>query len=799
MDIIELALEFYTDFSKFETLANEIMAFEGYPHIKIIGGIDDDGIDAQEVKYYQDDTKTIIFQYSLQKNVSNKVNDTIEKLLANSINFSELVIVTNQQINNVQTLKRKVREKYKRNVNLEIFERKTFITRLSTTHKNSFARYFTDLQKQFESDLFKSKVIFTETSDDILTTSLLKCSLLFTFNNSAKKHRKDLFDTTILAVLVSDNGCTIENLLDTFEVKFDKKIQPEQIKSSLNRLIDKKFIKPKEEKYNPTKIAYEKIEGNNIKVEKSTQALINDIIAKVHYIYPERIDYKTDVIIETNVKRALSGFFRLHGIDYYDANNKNITESVFFNWNILNDQDLIKVALDNLPKKLGEVVVYTIGEVIKKPTDSQAEVLAQWAKAFIGVQIMGLDPILNDFQVNKFSEKTFIIDTDFLLYAIVDNCERSSLYKKLISELIEMNCKVIIPDAVIYEVVRHAEVATRNYNYFRNAFNTIDDLIIETKISNVFVKDFCYLNNTKRTNNSFQDYLSNYYEKSSSYDFMKEIIVRKLPKKIIIEKISNLQNEKFPKDIFEKLSEEIYNETIKTFKSFYRDEEENRKIADNDANFYLTTYYLNKNIPRNKKEILNGKYYLITSSNRAVRCARKLNIFADVIIKPQTIINLLENIGHFNTSTQDIINLLENPFLYSAIEDNWNNIKKLIDAGVDLKNKSITRLSWDLDETIHNYFSSFNDDAVDGNDSENEKSEEEKISSDSLEEYIKFTKDIKSKGYKFIPQVEDLIGSFEKIKNDVKQKDELNKLLEKELKRFNKRKQHYINKIKKKK
>lgn len=785
MDIIEIALEHYTDFSKFELLANEIMTFEGYPHIKIIGGIGDSGIDAEDVKYYQNKTKNTIFQYSLQKNVSSKIVDTIEKLHKNNIKFTELVLVTNQQINNVGALKRKVREKYHNEIRLDIFERKTFITRLGTTHTSTFKRYFPNLRSQLDSDLLKKDVFFTDKSDKQLTISLLKCSLLFTFNTEAQKHRKDLFDNTILAILVDNGECSILQIKNILKISFSRELPEEQIQSSLNRLIKNKLSKNiNSVNYKPTKVAYEKIEGNNARVTSSTQALINDILSKVNDILENKIDTKTLVIIERNIKKALSGFFRLHGLDYYNNNNKN--ENLYYNWDINNEQDLISKAKKNLSSKVGEVLVFSIGEVIKKPNYEQAEILAQWAKAFIGVQIMGLDPLLNDFQSKKISEKTFIIDTDFLLYAITENNGISKVYKKLLYHLTNLGCEIIIPKAVIYEVIKHAEIATRNYNYFRNTFDTIDEYIIEEKISNIFVKEYYTLKIKQIKDIDFQTHLENYYDKDEPYDYIVDVIYNKLSSKIQIKDITSLLQTKIPPFEFEKLSDEIYNETIKTFKSNYRDEEENKKIARNDANFYLTTYYLNKGLPRNKKRILNGKYYLITSSNRSVRCARRINIFADIIVKPQTLVSLLESIGQFSTSTEDVINLLENPFLATAINENWENIKSIVDSGVILKGKSIPRLKWDLETSIHNFISS--------NDVDTDETTKEDVT---LEKYIQYAKEIEAKGYKLVPKMKQLISEFEGVKGNLEEKNIINSKLQVEVEKFGKRRQHYFNKISK--
>lgn len=799
MDIIEIALDKLTDFTKFELIANQVVSTEGYPNVRIIAGIDDDGIDAKQVQYYIDkEAETTIFQYSLQKNPSAKITDTIEKLITNNVKFNELVLVTPIQINNVGTLTKKVREKYKNKIRLDIIERKTFITSLSKNN-HLFYRYFPDIKKQLQSDLFDKSSIFSEHSDKALTKSLLKCSLLFTFNPDIQIQRKSLFDNTILSIVADKKDLTIENIQTILESEFDKALPDSQIQASLKRLIKSDFIKRNEEdKYILTTKAVAKIEGNVVKINSATEALINEVCAKTIYLYNQKVSIQIQNILERNTKKALSSFFRLHGLDYYHSTNgEENSNTMYFNWDIENEYDIIETVKVDLPKQIGELLVYSIGELIKNPTVEQADILANWSKAFIGVQIMGLDPILKDFQIKELSEKTFLLDTDFVLYCIVDNCIISPTYQKILNELVKIGCNIVIPEAVVYEVTKHAEYSVRSYNYFRNTFDVVDELVIEDKIPNVFVKDYYQAVHKNSLNMSFNKYLSNYLNKEASYDYMVDLIKDRLPKKVQIKEVSSLLNEEIPADILENLTKEIYNETVKTFKSLSRSIDENEEIARNDAKFYLTSYYLTKGMKKNEKEILSGDYYLITTSNRAVRCARKLNIYGDVIVKPQTILGLLESVGFFTPTSRDVVSLFDNPFLINAVNENWSSLKDLVDAGIDLSGKNIVRLKWDLDETLHKYFTYKSSDNADSEENENDSEPQNEVID--LDDFANLAKEVKSKGYKFIPTVDKLIDDYEKTKADKNEQERINSELSKSIEKFGKRKQHYLKKIQKNK
>lgn len=124
---------------------------------------------------------------------------------------------------------------------------------------------------------------------------------------------------------------------------------------------------------------------------------------------------------------------------------------------------------------------------------------------------------LKEFQKTTFAQKTFIIDTDVLLNCIVKENDLNKTYVRLIKELKSYGCKLIIPDEVITEVLKHGD-AQSNYNYIKNTFGSVDENIVSEQIHNVFVKGYYtgIINNTITPTTSFKQYLSNNYIDASS-------------------------------------------------------------------------------------------------------------------------------------------------------------------------------------------------------------------------------------------------------------------------------------------
>ena len=783
MDVLEILLDSFTDFKKFERLATEVMTLEGYGTIAPIGGVDDEGVDAEVVKFLKDEVERVVFQFTIQENVGSKINDTIKKLRENEIDFTQLVIVTKNEVNNIQKYRSEARVKQK--ANLEIFDKKTFIKHLSTDNA-LVTRYFPDAKAQLNSSLFDRKSILSDSRN--LETSLLKCSLLFTFNPKAEGKRKTVFDHTVLSLIVSKKDPLDKlDLLALFKVQFGKEVEAGEIDASLSRLKKDQYVElKKNNKVNATTVAIEKIEGNLSKINSATEALIDDIVSKIKNISTERLDKRTEGIITNNIKQSLSAYFRLYGLEYSHEYSFQKTDDSF-----QGNKDLISLAKKSVNDKLGDVIVYAIGETLNSPTEEQTKTLANWARAFVGAQLMGFDSKLSNFQATRINQKTFVLDTDFLLYCIVSDCKRSSTYIKAINNLLSLSCKIIIPEEIVHECIKHAEFAYRSYNYFRTSFDTLDSVVIEDKIGNIYVKGYASAVLSGQIDSSeisFTRYLENFYDRERPLKFLKEVLSSIFPDKVIIAEIGSLSSSPIPIDQFEKLVNSIYEETISSVKGGYRTEEENKEVAKTDAKLFLTTYYLNGKL-EGYEEILAGSHYILTSSIRTSRCASKLGLSSNIIIKPNTIIGLLERIGHFQASASEIVDLFDNPYLVDAVNSSWDDIKTLVDSGVSLKGKNIIRLRWELDDEIKAYIERQN---------KNASNEEEADVKVQVTDLFSLLKNIKSKGYKLIPELEILEAKIEELESNAQANKEQQKILEEELNKFGKKRQHYFDSIRRK-
>lgn len=284
MDKIELALSRYTDFFHFEQLCIEVMGYYGYPRIKKIGGYKDDGVDALSSDIYHDDTQiTRVFQFTMQKDIKGKIKNTINKLRINGVSFDELILVTSQIVNNIDSLTKSFR--LENTKTLQIYDLNTFVT-IINQHKELLIRYFPNLNTQIEADFFRDN-IFSDSAEDQLNMSMIKSTLLYSLSPELKtqQQRKNLFDKAVLSLIsMVDEGGSIDEIMDEFHKKFGKILMEEQVRASLQRLSSKNLCISVENRYKASKKAkMEMMEGIE-HVEQRTNALIDDIIAQTHVV-----------------------------------------------------------------------------------------------------------------------------------------------------------------------------------------------------------------------------------------------------------------------------------------------------------------------------------------------------------------------------------------------------------------------------------------------------------------------------------------------------------------------------------
>ncbi|MEE9552807.1 MAG: hypothetical protein V3W18_00810 [candidate division Zixibacteria bacterium] len=798
LDIVEIALDNMTDFNDFEKLASEIMRDEGYPEIIPLGGKSDLGRDAIEERFLRCDSKILtVFQYTLQLNISLKIKETIEKLAEADISFGELVIVTPRKISTQRQDDLIDHARRKFGVNLRIFERKTLVNRLSNYDNGIFNRHFPNIEQQLLEIKTNFNSLVSEQESE-LETSLLRAAISLTFNRDSEKARNSIFDQLTLSIVL-DHYPDFLNKTGVFEKLSEiislNKPSNQQLVVSLQRLHSNGFISYLKDSIRPTKLAINTRKAIMVEVNEATNSLISDIVGKVTDLYEGSLKNDDENILIRNAKNTLMQYFRLYGLELsHNFLHENKNASLFFD-----TPDIIfKEANQNLTPKLGTALMNAIGDLFAHPPIDHINTLAHWSLAFIGIQIMNLDPMLHELEKSCFSKKTFILDTDFVLDCIVLENPKNSIYLQLVNDLLNIGCTVIIPDAVITECITHAEISNRTFSYFSDSLFGYDASFVEEMVWNAFVKGYYYSNRDKNSpaRSSYANYLSNYYDKKRPGAYFNDVISNILPEKLVIKNPTTLLSNEIPEKELKEFQKQILGLMSQTKKDFYRSEQERQDLAETDARFFLTALYLNRDDDKHTTNdmIFGGLFYILTTSTKHIKAALRAGIKDVVTVQPQSIISILEVIGISSGEPAEIISLFENPFLIRAVMESKDEVKKLVESGLDLRDKSLVRLRWDLDDIFHAKLA-----LIDQLDSLTVSAEESDMANSGEDEYLKLIGDAIGRGYKLNPVIRSLFDRLRAAElNAVKKEVEINQLktdfetIETKFEEFGKRKQRFL-------
>lgn len=461
--------------------------------------------------------------------------------------------------------------------------------------------------------------------------------------------------------------------------------------------------------------------------------LANDIFLDVK----QQVPIKNELQVKQNIKNCIDYYIRVScyktlGVD----EGKNLDEIA-----LLQTKAVFHLG-DN--KRLKEQILLSIGNVIAHPTEEQHTTLDTMARSLITMQLLASDPLLTNFKHSVIGRKIFVLDTDFVLYLITDNGERSVQYKRLLKVLTNCNCKIYIPTEVLTEIFDHAEAATKKYNFVRSFIENGKEQWVENGIKNIFVEAY-YKNRNANGEKSWHVFISNYYDKERgckyTIDVVKEclsgyknIFIGSMPYDNDIYDSDKEEDISLRNQLFEKALEATHN----TEKAGRRDEIKNETIARTDTKLYLSVRDLNiKERERNgnkdeRADLLEYKYYVITNTFRIYPCAAELNLKEKVFCTPMAMMAYMVEAGFYDENKPDVLSLFENTFFAYIANESWRDTENLLKTGIDFKGKSIVRLRYDLQDNIQKLLT-----AVPGSD-----------------DYKTNVSEVKNKGYSFVEPIE---------------------------------------------
>lgn len=314
-----------------------------------------------------------------------------------------------------------------------------------------------------------------------LEDSMLRSVLLF---NSQKETNssKDLMLKAILSIITNGNGRygldEISNILkERFKIIFSK----EDLNRQINKLKSKGLVTDCSN--NMFQAATNEKQGNEFfqRIEEETNALIDGILNRVKSKSGIIFSQSNEMRMKENILCALSVYYKMYGYSFFGLKENSKQKETL---------DAVCVARKGLPDNLGKALVGAMADVIDEPTLQEKNILEKWARAFVAMEVINLDPSLRNFKATKLREKSFVIDTDVALNALTTHAKYSVVYREMINLLRRAGCKLYVPHIVVEEIQSHIDAANKRYIFEGSQWLSMTDEILENKIANVFVEDY---------------------------------------------------------------------------------------------------------------------------------------------------------------------------------------------------------------------------------------------------------------------------------------------------------------------
>lgn len=419
------------------------------------------------------------------------------------------------------------------------------------------------------------------------------------------------------------------------------------------------------------------------KLDERTNLLIEGIFKKYMANNPTR---KDPLVIKKYIRDVLSIHYKLSGLSFFGVQKKDFNQSLI--WEVMSE-------LDEFSRKC---LALAIGETLSCPSKEDKDTLDVWAKAFVLSQMTNLDPTLIGYRQQQLRNKSFMLDTDFVLYVLTNNASYSAEYHAILNYLRGLNCEICIPKSVRDEVlgcINEAQTIVEDYG--EEKLFQMGDVYKEYSKRNIFVEDYIC---TRRKdsiyrNLTFAQYLGNIYSEKTPVIFKQRI------EKLIGKENSKLDwpLKEIENDLQEALKAMILRKTAESPKGQDRTDWFNDKTATFDTRIYLTLCSMNKDIE--EEGSLPYRYYLLTRSTKTVNCAKELGIYdKNIICSPQAMTAILNALGDIKDDV-NIVDLFENPFLAYVADNAWNLAEPLLANGYTLQYKDLACLKLECESDFH--------------------------------------------------------------------------------------------------
>lgn len=599
-------------------------AILGYEFIPV-GGVKDKGIDGLEYIYGRKGFEKNIYQLSTEKASEQKLENSIQKLVDNKIDFDSITYVTNRVFLNKDTVIDRLFDKFKKHLN--IFDQ-NWLTSYANHSESTVNAYYTFIDSYLHE--------FSKPGKSYVVSDLANDSRLFVFlRQQLDNQRNDLklddllADTLILFGLEGtdpDNDIlkTKPELFDSIRkyVKFDPKI--------LDETIDKRLIalstKPRKIKYHTQKCGYCLPYETRLEIQNRNLAdeqLLDNFYTQTESVIKKYFKDENVVVRDLSklIDETIHKIFYQQGLEFsnyilHGKSQKVIEKDL---------QEIISKVVDesSVVDKNKEVVktalLMAIRDIVYNGTIEQKKYFKSLSNTYMMMFLLQWNPQIATYFESMASKMIVYVCTSILVptlseyYLLPENKRHWNLLKGAH----QAGIRLYISDAIVEELKHHFYMLKNKYETF---FRQNEHIYLKSEtetlyIDEIMIRAYFYAKTQKKVF-TFEDFISNFIDpdlktvKDDLISYLKsEFGIVYFNDDALKIKISEEEHEKLTERLQENKSPVKAATDSKIILSIYKLREKNNETATSGI-FGYRTWWLSKDSTTYKavSDVFGDKY-----------------------------------------------------------------------------------------------------------------------------------------------------------------------------------------------
>jgi hypothetical protein len=756
-DTIQFALSAPIDWAKFEALVFEILLQDDMPNLRKLGGVGDGGADAIEEVFFEDGRRPgRVVQATSEKTQTYKARRTIARLRQSGIECTIMVLVFRQPVS-TETRYAIQTEGAQNSVVIDIRDESYLVGQLGRPKSTLFSRYFQDIRAQVEALFDEGDPLAT--SDERFKHAMLASLGAYVLNPHSEMARATLFDRTVLAVLVSTASELDYDLLrqEFLKVLPGETVQIDQLKASIRRLTSDHLVKSSENAFRASEKALVSIGTVLAKIKAAIDSLLSTLVNDVSARH--NLDEASKGRLEKNLKAGLTDLLRRIGpsVSIQEDAVRTIEEDI---------HSFRQTLCDGLTDKVARTACAAMLQFAR--SSENRESLAILSRSYTAMEIRNLDPLGRKWQQATISRSTVYLDTDIVIKLIVRELPTHEALLKAIKGFSHRGIELIIPSAVVEEVVDHFRRAIKTFKKLESSLSRLPKEAIESKVWHALVQGFCWSDFSK-TRMGFLEYWRRYYDLEEPSAFVLHHLQSSI--KFQVEDLDSTIHADDATTLSHLCEEFIETEKARR-KAMFRDEKEMLKRIKSDVLTALRVARCVKNDAMNRADgyVVSNDFLF-----QRIQTSRKWTPRPKIRLTTVGCIGLADCVCGIKISNEEFVRCVFDPMLALAASDLADEMITLAEVGVKLQETDLRRLEWDLEKDLHQRILSVRDE------DQSQDSTFEEVDEDPR---MALANCAKAEGYELEPAVAEVIQRFEDAAQEGERAREQNEKMSKFLDDF---------------